>query len=119
MIQHDLWILRSRSTVKLHSVFSIRVKRAPKPDPVKRRPPTACRFYFTEPAVLLVYIFVTTPNMLMHLQSQATVVHHAALSPSLLTLGLRPPGPAFLASPLCHLPHLDLTNLQRLAHIIP
>jgi hypothetical protein len=41
-------------------VNTIRVKRAPKPVPVKRRPPTARRFYFTEPAVPLVYIFVTS-----------------------------------------------------------
>ena len=41
------------------SVFSIRVKRAPKPVPVKRRRPTARRFYLMEPVVLLVYIFVT------------------------------------------------------------
>jgi hypothetical protein len=34
-------------------VSSVRVKRPPKPVPVKRRPPTARRFYFTEPAVPL------------------------------------------------------------------
>jgi hypothetical protein len=69
--------------------------------------------------VLLVYIFVTThtsSNILMRLQLQATVhIHHAALPP----LPRPPSGPAFLASPLCHLLHLNSTNLQRLAHITP
>src|SRR5437763_9604080 len=37
-----------------------RLKRAPKPDPVKPRPPAARRFYFTELAVPLVYIFVSS-----------------------------------------------------------
>jgi hypothetical protein len=60
------------------------VKRAPKPDPVKPRPPTARRFYFTELAVPSVYIFAhptSSPTLLMQLRSQATVeIHHAALS---------------------------------------
>src|SRR4051794_464804 len=47
-------------------VSSIRVKWMPKPAPVKRRPPTACRFYFAEFAVPLVYIFVTHPPVLAH-----------------------------------------------------
>jgi hypothetical protein len=51
-------------------VFTIRVKRAPKPDLVKPRPPAARRFYFTELAVPI----VTAPV-------QATVeIHHAALT---------------------------------------
>ena len=45
-----------------HIRVTIRVKWAPKPAAVKRRPPTACRFYFAEFAVPLVYIFVTPPR---------------------------------------------------------
>jgi hypothetical protein len=64
------------------SVFSIRVKRAPKPVPVKRRPLAA--FISREFAVPLVYIFVSS-HVLAHVAnaapSQATVeIHHAALS---------------------------------------
>jgi hypothetical protein len=52
----------------------------------------------------------------MHLQLQATInARHAALSP-LLDAWAALPGPAFLASLPYHLFHLDLTNLQRLAH---
>jgi hypothetical protein len=52
----------------------------------------------TEPAVRLLYIFVTTPRpsptMLLHLQLQATAdTHHAALSPLPRLLVLRTPGP--------------------------
>jgi hypothetical protein len=36
------------------------MKREPKPDPVKPRPPTARRFYFMELTVPLVYIFVSS-----------------------------------------------------------
>lgn len=39
-----------------YSSYTIRVKREPKPDPVKPRPPTPRRLYFTELAVLLVHI---------------------------------------------------------------
>jgi len=67
--------------------------KVPKPDPVKHPPPTARRFYFTEPAVLLGAIYssrpTSSPTLLMHLLSQATVdIHHAALSllPRLLRL---------------------------------
>jgi len=54
---------------------------APKPDPVKPRPPTARRFYFTELAVPLVYICLITssPTLLIQLRSQAAFeTHHAA-----------------------------------------
>jgi hypothetical protein len=54
----------------LFPAFTIRVKRVPKPDPVKRRPSTARRFYFTEPAVPLVYIFVT-----FHVPANALLMH--------------------------------------------
>ena len=38
----------ARQIGSLFPVFSIRVKWTPKAAPVKRRPPTACRFYFAE-----------------------------------------------------------------------
>jgi hypothetical protein len=40
-----------------YPVFTIRARGPPKPDPVKRRPPTARRFYLTELTVSLGYIF--------------------------------------------------------------
>jgi hypothetical protein len=53
--------------------------------------PTARRFYFTQPAMLLLYIIVTIPNMLMHLQLQATRRHPPRRFVSFsLDLGLRP-----------------------------
>src|SRR2546429_614072 len=77
-------------------------KRQPKPDPVKPRSPAARRFYFTELAVPLVYIFISShssPTLLMQLRSQATIeIHHAALSSLPRPLRLRPPGSALLAS---------------------
>src|SRR5947207_10400791 len=82
--QGQVGLARCPFRVSLYSVFSIRVKRPPKPDPVKRRPPTARRFYFTELAVPLVYIFVSShvlANVANAAPSQATVeIHHAALS---------------------------------------
>src|SRR5271154_2827762 len=64
--------------------------------PVKPRPPTARRFYFTELAVPLVYIFVSShvlANVANAAPSQATVeIHHAALSSLPQPLRLRPPG---------------------------
>lgn len=71
----------------------------------------------TESAVLPVHIFITaqtqSPNVLIiHLQLQATVdIHHAALSPSPSSARAAPVGPAFLASPLCHLFHLEPSTL--------
>jgi hypothetical protein len=42
---------------EIYSDITIRVKKEPKPDPVKPRPSTARRFYFTELAIPLgVYI---------------------------------------------------------------
>ena len=41
--------------------FTIRVKRPPKPEPVKHQPLTACCFYFPNSPCLHVYIFVTPP----------------------------------------------------------
>jgi len=46
---------RGRCAKPNSSVFSIRVKREPKPDPVKRRPPAARCFYLAEHAVPLGY----------------------------------------------------------------
>jgi hypothetical protein len=45
---------------EIYSDITIRVKKEPKPDPVKPRPPTARRFYFTELAIPLEYIFVSS-----------------------------------------------------------
>jgi hypothetical protein len=51
--------------VNFFPAITIRVKKIPKPDPVNRRPPTARRFYFTEPAVPHgVYIRLTIPSLL-------------------------------------------------------
>lgn len=52
--------LELKTKLCLLFAVSIRVKRAAKPVPVKRRLRTARRFYFTELAVSLVYIFVTS-----------------------------------------------------------
>jgi hypothetical protein len=99
-------------------VFTVWVERPPKPIPgmisANRR-----RFYLAKPAVLFRYIFVTShvlATLLMHLRWQATVdIHHAALS--FLPRPLL--GSAFLASPGCHLFHLDLTDLIDWAHTLP
>jgi hypothetical protein len=58
---------------RLFSVYTIRVKREPKPDPVKPQPPTARRFDFMELAVpWCIYSShpTSSPTLLMQLQSQ-------------------------------------------------
>jgi hypothetical protein len=64
---------------------------------VKRRRPTARRFYFTEPAVRLVYMFDSTHALIQHANTPPVAgyidTHHAALSPGPRLLVLRPPDP--------------------------
>jgi hypothetical protein len=56
------------------------VKWTPKPDPVKRRPPTSRRFYFTEPAVPWMYIFVTS-HVLAHVANAPPVAAYPRYPP--------------------------------------
>jgi hypothetical protein len=54
---------------------TIRVKRLPKLDLVKPRPPAARRFYFTELAVPFVYIFVSS-HVLANVANAAPVLDY-------------------------------------------
>jgi hypothetical protein len=103
---------------RIYSVHAIRVKWTPKPDPVKRRPPTARRFYFTEPAVPWVYIFVTS-HVLAHVVNAPPVAAYPRYPPRRFVsfpsaAPTAPPGSAFLAFPGCHRVHLDLNEPQPL-----
>jgi hypothetical protein len=77
------------------SVFTIRVKWPPKPDPVNRRPPAAHRFYFTKLTVPLeLYIrHILRPHqtLLMHLVHAAVDTYYVALS-SVSALPITPYG---------------------------
>jgi hypothetical protein len=57
---------KGRQIRRPFSASSIRVKWPPKLDPVKRRPPTARRFYLAELTVHLGYIFVTSLSQSTH-----------------------------------------------------
>lgn len=99
-------------TICVISVHAIRVKWTPKPDPVKPRPPTARRFYFTKPAVPWVYIFVTS-HVLAHVANAPPVAAYPRYPPRRFVsfpsaAPTAPSGSAFLASPGCHRGHLDL-----------
>jgi hypothetical protein len=94
--------LLHRTTI-LPRVYTIRVKRAPKPDPVKPRPPAARRFYFTQLAVPLVYIFVSS-HVLANVTNAAPVPGYRRNSPRRFVFSssaapIEPPGSALLASP--------------------
>jgi hypothetical protein len=99
------------------------VKRPPKPEPVKRRPPIARRFYFPEPAVPCVYIFITSP-VFANVANAPTVAGSRRHSPRRFvsspsaapTTSL---GSACLASPVCYWFHLELDEPRRLAQALP
>jgi hypothetical protein len=101
------WTIREPRLDTTFFFSSIRVKKAPKPVPVKPRPPNRPLLHFTEPATLLVYIFVTTTlshNMLTYFQLRPTVdVRHAALSPLPQPLRLPPERAHFPSFPVARL----------------
>src|SRR5271163_1516609 len=104
------------------SVFTIRVKWPPKPDPVKRRPPTARRFYLAELAVPVGYIFVTS-HALTNVANALPDAGHRRYPPrrfvsSPSAAPTAPLGSAFLASSGCYQFHLDLDQPHRLAYTL-
>ena len=109
-------MLASADQVLDFSVFTIRVKWLPKPDPVKRRPPTARRFYLAELAVPVGYIFVTShaltnvANALPGAGRRRYPPRRFVSSPSAAPTA--PSKSALLASLGCHGFHLDLDEPQ-------
>ena len=102
MLQKPSHVERFEADERKYSVLSIRVKWTPKPAPVKRRPPTACRFYFAEFAVPLA-ISSSHPPVLAHVANAPHLAAYCRLLPyrfvSPLAAPTAPPGPAFLAPP--------------------
>ena len=102
--------------------LSIRVKRAPKPVPVKAPTPDNPPLLL-EPAVLLVYIFVTTHAVTQHTNAAAVAAYHRHPTTPLFLLFLdrcaAPLRPVFLASPLCRQFQFDLASFQRVAQVTP
>jgi hypothetical protein len=103
--------------------YTIRVKRPPKPDPVKPQPPAARRFYFTELTSPSVYIFVSS-HVLINVANATPVAGYPRYPPrrfvsSPSAAPTAPLGPTFPASPGCHLVHFDLDEPQSLAHMPP
>jgi hypothetical protein len=114
--------LNTSEVVVAYPVVTIRVRRSPKPAPVKRRLPTACRFYFAEFAVPRRLYLRHTPARHVHHQ----LAHGASListsssssnpSTSLIALAGRPPPTAltnFLHIPAsnCILRSVQLSGL--------
>jgi hypothetical protein len=101
------------------SVFTIRVKGPPKPDPVKHRPPLLF------PGIRhasYTYIHVTSP-FLPNVANAPPVAGYRRHPPRRFVSSPSPAptaplGPAFPASPRCHRLHLALDELQRLAHTL-
>jgi hypothetical protein len=100
-------------------VFTIRVKWPPKPDPVKRRPPTARRFYLAELAVPLGYIFVTS-HALTNVANALPGAGHRRYPPRrFVSSPSAAPAAPLRSAPGCHPFHLNLDQPHRLAHILP
>jgi hypothetical protein len=88
------------------------VKWAPKPDPVKRRPPSPAAFILRNLPYLW-SIFVTS-QVLTNVANASLVAGYRRHPPRRLVSSssatpTAPPGSAFLASPGCHWFHLDLS----------
>jgi hypothetical protein len=116
-------LLSSQLQEQLVDLITDRLLLSPRhswPDTVKRRPPTARRFYFTTPAVPWLYIFVTS-HVLAHVANAPPVAAYPRYPPRRFVsfpsaAPTAPPGSAFLASPGCHRGHLDLDEPQPLAY---
>jgi hypothetical protein len=93
------------SGIHFVSAPAIRVKRAPKPDPAKRRPPTADRppLLFQRACHAFRSIYSSHPRFVSSPSAAPTA----------------PLGSACLASLGCPLCHLDLDEPQPLAHTLP
>ncbi len=107
--------------LRILSVYPIRVKRAPKADPVKHRPPDPATFTYWNLPCLEVYILITSPvltnsaNAPSVAGSRQHLVRRLISSPfatSTAPLELDP-----LASPACHRFHLALDKPQQLVYI--
>jgi hypothetical protein len=83
--------------------YTLRVKRAPKPDPVKPRLPAGRRFHFVELAVPLVYIFVSS-HVLANVAKAAPVPGYRRDPPRRFVFSS---SAASIAPPGCHRFHLD------------
>jgi hypothetical protein len=103
------------------SVFTIRVKWLPKPDPVKRRRrPLAAFISRSLPCLLVIYSSHPTPSPTLLALPGAGHRRYPprrfVSSPSAAPTA--PLGSAFLASPGCHQFYLDFDQPHRLAHML-